>query len=127
MYQSGRYIFRIQESDVHRFVSIAEKLSERTVVDARGDQFRVANESSARLYVNDEQIIEDATGLKRTRLTFTGQVEDLTAQYPDFPLPTGTVALTDYRYDTILADSLDDGAINEPRVRILLSVSEVRQ
>ena len=124
VYQSGRYVFRFQESDVHRFVSIAEKLSEYRLTDAQGQSSAVAHQSGARLYVNDEQIIDQATGLKRERLTFTQATRDLSATYPGLWLPPETVQVTDYRYDTVTDDSIDDGLINEKRARVLLVVYE---
>ena len=123
-YQSGRYIFRFQESENHRFVNITQKQGSRVVTESGGQSLTVATESSSRLFVNDEEIIDNAVGLKRDRLTFEGEVEDLSEQYPSLRLPPETIVLSDYRYDTILADSIDDGVINERRVRVILSVSE---
>lgn len=126
-FQSGRYLFRFQESEVHRFLSIAEKLSERRLVDARGERHTTAHDAAARLYVNDEQIIDHATGLKRERLTFTQPVNNLSGDYPGLSLPLEVVAVTDYRYDKVIDDSLDDGIINEKRARVLLVVHEEKE
>ena len=123
-YQSGRYIFRFQESDEHRFVSIVEKLSTRALTDGQGQPFIVASQSSARLYVNDESIIDRSVGIKRNRLTFDDELGNLAAEYPGLSLPPETIALTNYAYDTVLADSLDDNIINEQRVRVLMVVYE---
>ena len=123
-YQSGRYIFRFQESDNHRFVSIAQKLADRVVTESGGQSLTVAAESSARLYVNSESLIDSTLGLKRERLTFAGEVENLSELYPSLRLPPETIVLSDYRYDTVLADSIDDGVVNERRVRVILSVFE---
>ena len=123
-YESGRYIFRFQESDVHRFVSIVEKLSTRALTDGAGQPFIVASQSSARLYVNDEAVIDRTVGIKRERLTFAEELGDLAAEYPGLSLPQETIALTNYQFDTVLADSLDDNIINEKRVRILMAVYE---
>ena len=124
VYESGRYLFRFQESDRHRFVSIVEKLSTRALTDGRGQPFIVAAQSTARLYVNDEDIIDQTVGIKRQRLTFAGELEDLATEYPGLSLPPETIALTNYQYDTVLADSLDDNIVNEKRVRVLMAVYE---
>ena len=123
-YESGRYTFRFQESDEHRFVSIVEKLSTRALTDGGGQPFIVARQSSARLYVNDEDIIDRSVGLKRQRLTFAEELGDLAAEYPGLTLPLETIALTNYQFDTVLADSLDDNVVNEKRVRVLMAVYE---
>ena len=124
VYQSGRYVFRFQESDVHRFVSIVEKLSTRALTDGAGQPFIVAGQSTARLYVNNEDIIDRTVGIKRERLTFAEELGDLAEEYPGLSLPPETIALTNYQYDTVLADSLDDNVVNEKRVRVLMAVYE---
>ncbi len=124
IYQTGRYLFRFQESTTHRFVSVTGKLSDREITDAQGQTFSVPTSASARLYVEDEDQINEALGIKRTRMTFVDEDSNLEEQYPGLTLPPNTVATTDYRFDTRLADSLDDNVVNERRVRVLLSVSE---
>ena len=124
VYQSGRYLFRFQESDRHRFVSIVEKLSTRALTDGQGQPFIVARQSSARLYVNNKDIIDQTVGIKRQRLTFAEEVDNLTDEYPGLALPAETIALTNYQFDTVLADSLDDNVVNEKRVRVLMAVYE---
>ena len=123
-YQTGRYVFRFQESPIHRFVSINEKINTRTNTDSFGQTVRVAERSSARFYVNDEDIVDEVTGLKRDRLTFTEGIstENLNKLYPDLPLPLGTFSILNYRYNTEVDDIIDDGVVNEKRVRVLLVV-----
>lgn len=123
-YQTGRYIFRFQESPIHRFVSINEKINTRNNTDSFGQTVRVAERSSARFYVNDEDIVDEVTGLKRDRLTFSEGIstENLNNLYPDLPLPLGTFSLLNYRYNTEVDDIIDDGIVNEKRVRVLLVV-----
>ena len=124
VYQSGRYVFRFQESEAHRFVSIVEKQGERRLVGSRGQELVIARQATARLYVEEESIIDQLVGIKRDRITLSEEIEDLAAEYPQLVLPESTFAATNYLYDTVLADSLDDGIVNERRVQVLMAVYE---